>query len=564
MPFPIERYVTSLAALESLDSSLTLLTIADEKIAQRFRGLESATRRAEALMREFGPEFTRLLDMPRSDRPELAITETDEWMKTLERLTAAAQQSSDRCRAALAQALSNIQSLDLPSVLYLDQVTVEQSLSTIQTFVQETRFLSPASLTGIEQQIASGLTEHARTHVSRLLDGARDEALAILSELDARLSGFQLVQQVAAAAKAVNIDVRASYEKLQFQIKQVLESGEFIAIVQPDVDEVIPGLQGVDVSKVREVDIDAASSGMLHIVCTSITQRLNELQTASDLRSLIPTTPRDLEITVESPRTFAKVQVALQSLVALVDVFARAVAALMRESGQAAEALLTRNYFIGKDAYALKRKLREQEEAVRNAQQRWPGLYAAAPAERVKALLSGISDISSLIGIVRHNAAIIADESVRLRASSPVYDIASVIELQDGSPVGLRSLVQNTSNRWVFAAVTAETAHDTNRTICISFPAGIVTEREFKIELAPESILGDWVRWISGGFMRRARPSAGPKWPRPSSSLRNFLRIHVFRQWAGNTRLQDLIAQANLAARHRPQECETYFSKVES
>ena len=564
MSSEIVRYTSSLAALEALDADISMMTIAGEQLAQQFGRLESKTRGSTILMREFESEFLQMLDLPRSDRPEVAFADAVNWVTAFERLNAAAQQSSDNCRAALSQDLASIQALDLPSVFYLDLEAVEQSLSSVREFVQETRVLSPASLTGIQRQVANGLMGHARTHVSRLLEGAREEALALLSAIDSRLTGAQLAHQIAVATKAVNSDVRLSYERLQVQVTQILESTDFDAIVLPEIYEGVPSLQDVDASRISEADIDATSSAMLHLVSTSISKRLSDIQGATELCNLILNAPRVEQFTVATPNSLDEVPEALQSLVALVDVVARAVASLMQETTQGTDALLAGNIFIGKDAYALKRKLREQIEAVRNARERWPQLFAAAPAARTKILLSSISELLPFIGNVRQRAATISNEARRLRAISPAYDIASVIELQDGSPVGLRSLAQSGNGSWLFSAVTAGSTHDSQRTICFTFQIGMVPRQNFRIELAPESILGDWLRWVSGGFLRRPRPVTGPRFPHPSGSLQGFLRIHVLQQWAGRVRLQDFIASVNRVMRQSPEECETYLSNVET
>jgi hypothetical protein len=257
-----------------------------------------------------------------------------------------------------------------------------------------------------------------------------------------------------------------------------------------------------------------------------------------------------------------------ESAIALVDPIAQGVGSLIAQSKLDTNGLLQTNLFIGQKAFEFKRELEDLLLEIDSSAAIFSSLTQVDMAShRVGQLLKNLSSIGEISSTLVRNATAIPERTALLSENQIGYDIPNVIESTDGIPSGLRSRAYGGDHTWLFCVTAAYRSPqpgslDSGRCVCFSFPVGIVPIAEFRIDLTPETIFGDWIRWLAGGFLFRPKPANGIHIPKLPDRLADFMRVHVFSQWSGKAGLDDIVAGANRAVGAARNDCEVFFSNV--
>lgn len=565
----LNNYFEKIASLENGDESLRLLTMLEKKVDSQFEAALQQIVQSSAIVDEFPAVFRELIQgvAPHVD-PIRVSEDLVIYERNFHSFRTQSLEQSKRALQTLRSHIENISALQLESIFFLDRENCQVTLTSIAGFQSEVEILSGESLLCLEKTLMTGFVDHARAHLSKLLDQSRDEALQLLEHIASGSNSLESLKKLAEAVESINVQIGTDAKNTLLEMDRLAGRPSFLALIEDaERTEFLRLKSRIDFQPTENKLVELKESAVL-CVRNAIRCRFTSISNSTGLRKLLISDEGGMEFQVDGPETFDQLSRSFESAIALLDPIAQGVCSLSAQSKLDIEGLLRSNLFIGQDAFEFKRELVGLLTKIDCSAAIFSSLTQVDVAsQRVGQLLKNLVSIGELSSTLVRNATAIPERAALLSEALVGYDIPNVIESTDGIPLGLRSRAYGGDHTWLFFVMAAYRSPqsgslDSGRCVCISFPVGIVAFAEFRIDLTPETIFGDWIRWLAGGFLFRPKPANAVHIPKLPDRLADFLKVHVFSQWSGKAGLDDIVAGANRAVGAARNDCEVFFSNV--
>ncbi len=563
------NYLEQVALLESGDESLRLWSSLERKVDSQFEAALQKVDQSSSIVNEFPSVFNELIQ---GIVPSVEPIRVSDELVTFERnfcsLRAQSLEQSQRALQALRSHIYNISAINLESIFFYDQENVQATLTNITRFQSEIEVLSTESLVGLESTLMSGFVEHARVHLSILLDQSRDEALQLLEHFSSSGNSLGSLKELADAVQSINDQIGIDAKNTLLEMDRLAGTPSFLALIEDaERTEFLRFKSGIESQPTENQLVNLKASAVL-CIRNAIQCRFTSISNTAGLRKFLVGDEGRMEFQVDGPESFDQLSRSFESAIALIDPIAQGVGSLIAQSKLDIDGLLQKNLFIGQKAFEFKRDLEDLMLEIDRSAAIFGSLTQIDMAsQRVGLLLKNLSSFGEISSTLVRNATAIPKRTAPLSETQIGYDIPNVIEWGSGLPAGLRSHAYGDERTWRFLVTYAyrspqESFIDSGRCICINFPVGIVPIAEFRIALTPETIFGDWIRWLAGGFLFRPKPGIGVQIPKLPDRLSDFMRVHVLSQWSGKAGLDDIVVGANRAVGAARNDCEVFFSTV--
>jgi hypothetical protein len=564
------NYLERITLLESGDESLRLLSLLEQKVDSQFEAILQKIVQSKAIVDEFPAVFNELIQGSVANvDPILLSAELATYEKNFDSFRTLSLEQSQQALQTLRSHIANISAINLECIFFLDHENVQVTLTNITRFHSEIEVLSTKSLVGLENTLMNGFVEHARAHLSILLDQSRDEALQLLEHISSGGNSLDGLKQLADAVESINAQIDIDAKNTLLEMDRLAGTPSFLALIEDAERTEFLRLKPRIDSQLTENQLANLKASAVLCIRNAIKCRFTSISNSAGLRQLLVGDAGGIEFQVDGPESFDQLSRSFESAIALIDPIAQGVGSLIAQSKLDINGLLQTNLFIGQKAFEFKRELEDLILAI----DRSPAFFSSLTqvddmaSQRVDQLLKNLSSISEISSTLVRNATAIPKRTALLSEIQIGYDIPNVTELTDGTPSGLRSRAYGGDQTWLFCVMAAYRSPqpgslDSGRCVCVSFPVGIVPIAEFRIDLTPETIFGDWIRWLAGGFLFRPKPANGIHIPKLPDRLADFMRVHVFSQWSGKAGLDDIVAGANRAVGPTRNDCEAFFSNV--
>lgn len=563
------NYLEKITLLESGDESLRLLSLLEQKVDSQFETALQQIVQSRAIVDEFPAVFTELIQgiVPHAD-PIRVSDDLVTYEKNFDSFRTQSFKQSQQALQTLRSHIANILAINLENIFFLDQENVQATLTSITRFQSEIEVLSTESLVRLENTLMNGFVEHARAHLSMLLDQSRDDALQLLEHIASNRNSLESLENLASAVESINAQIGADSRTTLLEMDRLAGTLSFLALIKDSERTEFLSLKSrIDPQPTENQLVELKASAVL-CIRSAIKRRFTSISNSAGLRRFLVGDYGGMEFQVDGPESFDQLSRSFDSAIALVDPIAQGVGSLIAQSKLDVNGLLQTNLFIGQKAFEFKRELEDLMSEIDRSAAIFSSLTQVDMAsQRVGQLLKKLSSIDEISSTLVRNATVIPERTALLSETQIGYDIPNVIESTDGIPLGLRSRAYGDDHTWLFCVTAAYRSPqpgslDSGRCVCVSFPVGIVAIADFRIDLTPETIFGDWIRWLAGGFLFRPKPANGIHIPKFPDRLADFMRVHVFSQWSGKAGLDDIVAGANRAVGAARNDCEVFFSNV--
>lgn len=563
------NYLEKITLLESGDESLRLLSLLEQKVDSQFETALQQIVQSSAIVDEFPTVFNELIQGIVSHVDPIRVS--DDLVKYERNFDSFRTQSLEESKQALQTLrlhIENISALHLESIFLLDQENVQATLTNITRFQSEIEVLSGESLFGLEKVLMNGFVEHARVHLSILLDQSRDEALQLLEHISSGGNSLESLKELADAVESINVQIGTDAKNTLLEMDRLAGTPSFLALIEDAERTEFLRLKSRIDSQPTENQLVKLKASAVLCIRNAIKCRFTSISNSTGLRKFLVGDDGGMEFQVDGPESFDQLSRSFEAAIALVDPIAQGVGSLIAQSKLDVSGLLQTNLFIGQKAFEFKRELEDLMLEIDRSAAIFSSLTQVDMAsQRVGQLLKNLSSIGEISSTLVRNATAIPERTALLSETQIGYDIPNVIESTDGIPSGLRSRAYGGDHTWLFCVTAAYRSPqpgslDSGRCVCVSFPVGIVAIADFRLDLTPEAIFGDWIRWLAGGFLFRPKPANGIHIPKLPDRLADFMKVHVFSQWSGKAGLDDIVVGANRAVGTARNDCEVFFSNV--
>lgn len=447
----------------------------------------------------------------------------------------------------------------LPEVLFFDHNSCQETLFYLSQIPQN-KIFTPKDINEMEIFLMSKLNGHIGVHLDNLLSSSRLEVNELIRNNYSNQRGWDTIKclDFLTLIEALNLEVERKSNQDLVYVNNIINSPESSMILSlsnislQEIDEA-----GQLLLVVSERSIDKYQQIITQIFKESIQKLCMIIKNSTFLSSIINRDILDelMNFNVEFSTINNAITIGNSMFLELKNFISMKILEIKNTYVGYIDSFL----FIGKEAQLIKNKI----NISLNFLEEQLCYGCTSLSDNTNLFSNGLTYLDGLLQQIFSTYFEILDMmETKISSVEEYFDIWLVYEDSNKKPIGVGSFLYGSTKNFLIENLLS-ISHVKNRYLTVTFPVGVMQKNEFFLNLTPDSIFGDWVKWCSGGFLVRDRPNLTAKIPTIThTNFTRFLSVNVIKQWSGSHQIKDFIESISNNMGQNIDEMEYFFCEI--